>query len=128
MKVKSIGAITLTNPIWWENYNEPQSILSEKEETITGGVVVWEQARDISGHNINLSSGDSGWQSTAVKDALRALINGSIGTTTTITLTDDTVVNVRFRHEENNGAGNFSRVVETALSEYYKCSIYLAKV
>lgn len=126
MTVKKIGTITLTFPLWWLEYNNTPSVKAEVQETISGGVIVWEQAVATNAKNITLSSKESGWQTTAIKDAIKALAAASLGTTTTITTTADEVIAVRFRHE--NGAVKFERVYDTKLFEYYTAEINLARV
>lgn len=128
MTVKKIGTITLTYPLWWVEYNNTPSVKAEVQETISGGVVVWEQAVSTNAKNITLSSKESGWQTIAVKDAIKALAAASLGTTTTITTTADEVITVRFRHENTNGAATFERVVDNKLFDYYTTNIYLARV
>lgn len=129
MTVKKIGEITLTYPLWWLEYNNTPAIKAESQSTINGGVIVWEQAVDITAKNITLASKDrSGWQTTAIKDLIKALVAGSLGTTTTITTTADEVINVRFRHENSAGAATFERVVDNKLFDYYTANIYLARV
>lgn len=128
MTVKKIGAITLTYPLWWTDYNNTPSVKAEVQGTISGGVIVWEQAVATNAKNITLASKESGWQTTAVKDAIKALAAASLGTTTTITTTADEVINVRFRHENTNGAATFERVYDTRLFDYYTTNIYLARV
>lgn len=128
MTVKKIGTIDLTHPLWWTDYNNTPSVSAEAQSTISGGVIVWEQAIATNAKNITLSSKESGWQTIAVKDAIKALVAASLGTTTTITTTADEVISVRFRHEQSGGAANFERVYDTKLFEYYTCNIYLARV
>jgi len=128
MTVKKIGTITLTYPLWWTDYNSTPSVTAEVSSTIDGGVIVWEQTVQTNAKNITLSSNDSGWQKTAIKESIKALVAASIGTTTTITTTADEVITVRFRHENSGGAANFSRVNETKLFDYYSCNIFLARV
>lgn len=128
MTVKKIGTIDLTYPLWWTDYNNTPSVRAEAQGTISGGVIVWEQAAATNSKNITLSSKESGWQTTAVKDAIKALVAGSIGTTTTITTTADEVIAVRFRHENSSGAATFERVHDTKLFGYYTANIYLARV
>jgi len=128
MTIKKIGTIDLTNPIWWLEYNQTPNIQSEVSATITGGVIVWEQSYESTAKNISLSSKDNGWQTIAVKDSLKDLVSNSIGTTTTITTTDDEEIQVRFRHEVEGGAITFERVVESKLSNFYTCNIYLARI
>lgn len=128
MTVKKIGTITLTYPLWWVDFNASNAVKAEVQETINGGLVVYEQAVATNAKNITLSSKESGWQTIAVKDALKALVAGSIGTTTTITTTADEVITVRFRHENTNGAATFERVYDTKLFGYYTTEIHLAKV
>lgn len=126
MTVKKIGTITLTYPLWWVDFNNAPSVTAEVQSTINGGVIVYEQAVATNAKNITLSSKESGWQTIAVKDAIKALAAASLGTTTTITTTADEVINVRFRHE--NGAVKFERVYDTKLFEYYTAEINLARV
>lgn len=127
MKIKQIDTIVLTNPIWWENYNMASKVRAEVEQTINGGVIVYEQALLPSSENLDLSSGsDTGWQTDTVKDALLTHVNASLGTTFNVTTTDDTVIACRYRHEA--GAMSFERVVDTLDSAYYTCQIKLAKV
>lgn len=128
MTVKKIGTIDLTYPLWWTEYDNTPSVKAEVQNTISGGVVVWEQAVSTNAKNITLTSKESGWQTTAVKDAIKALVAASIGTPTTITTTADEVISVRFRHENSNGAASFERVYETKLFGFYNCNIYLARV
>ena len=85
MKIKKIGAIDLTYNLWWTNYDATPSIQSEVASTINGGTIVWEQPYDVSSINISISSGENGWQTVAVKDAIQALVAASLGATTTIT-------------------------------------------
>ena len=126
MTVKKIGTITLTFPLWWLDFNNAPSVTAEVQSTINGGVIVYEQAVATNAKNITLSSKESGWQTIAVKDAIKALAAASLGTTTTITTTADEVIAVRFRHE--NGAVKFERVYDTKLFEYYTAEINLARV
>ena len=126
MTVKKIGTITLTFPLWWLDFNNAPSVTAEVQSTINGGVIVYEQAIATNAKNITLSSKESGWQTIAVKDAIKALAAASLGTTTTITTTDDEVIAVRFRHE--NGAVKFERVYDTKLFEYYTAEINLARI
>lgn len=126
MTVKKIGTITLTYPLWWVDFNNAPSVNAEVQSTINGGVIVWEQAVATNAKNITLSSKESGWQTIAVKDAIKALAAASLGTTTTITTTADEVIAVRFRHE--NGAVKFERVYDTKLFEYYTAEINLARI
>jgi len=126
MKVKKIGNIVLTYPLWWTNYNNVTTIQSEVSNTIDGGVVIWKQPYHISSQLIDLSSNEDGWQTTTIKDSLKALI--ALGTTSTITLEDDTVINIRFRDEVNGGCVVFERLIKTSLSDYYTCDLFLAKV
>jgi len=128
MTIKKIGTIDLDNPVWWTNYNNTPKIQSAVESTINGGVIVWEQSYQTNSENVTLSSKDSGWQSIDTKDLIKALVVGSLGTTTTITDTDDNVINVRFRHEVDGGAVKFERVVDSKLSKYYTIELFLAKV
>ncbi len=126
MKVKKIGNVILTTPLWWTNYNNVDTIQAQSKETITGDVIVWQQTRGITGLNITLDSLKDGWQDTDTKDLLQTLI--ALGTTSTITLTDNTVINVRFRYELANGAVSFKRLVDTSLFDYYECKLELARV
>lgn len=126
MKIKKLGNIILTNSLWWMNYDDVTSIQSETSETIDGGVIVWQQARDVSGENITLGSENDGWQTKAIKDEIKTLI--SSGATSILTLEDDTTMDVRFRHENNGGAVKFERVVKASLSEYYTCEILLGRI
>lgn len=128
MTVKKIGTITLTYPLWYNEYDNTPSVNAEVQGTINGGVIVWEQSVATNAKNITLESGTSGWQKTAIKDAIKALAAASLGTTTTITTTADEVISVRFRHENSGGAVNFERVYEAKLFEYYNCKIYLARI
>lgn len=128
MTVKKIGTIDLTYPLWWSEYDDTPSVYAEAQGTINGGVIVYEQAVATNAKNITLDSASSGWQKIAVKDAIKALVQASLGTTTTITTTDDEVISVRFRHEQEGGAVNFERVYEAKLFEYYNCKIYLARI
>jgi len=128
MTVKKIGTITLTYPLWWVDFNNTPSVNAEVQNTINGGVIVWEQAVATNAKNITLSSKESGWQTIAVKDAIKALAAASLGTTTTITTTADEVIAVRFRHENTNGAVSFERVYDTKLFGFYNCNIYLARI
>ena len=128
MKIKKIGNITLTEPLWWVNYDDVLGVQAEVEATINGGVLVWEQSRNITSVNMDLSSEDDAWQTESVKNLLKALIESSIGVTTTVTTTDDVIINVRFRHEVSGGAVKFERIIKTSLSEYYKCNLFLARV
>ena len=126
MTVKKIGTITLTYPLWWTDFNNTPSVTAEVQSTINGGVIVWEQEVATNAKNITLSSKEGGWQTIAVKDAIKALAAASLGTTTTITTTADEVIAVRFRHE--NGAVKFERVYDTKLFEYYTAEINLARI
>lgn len=127
MTIKKIGNIALDNPIWWENYDNMPTVLSETASTIDGGVIVYEQPfNNLSKNFIIQSLDNSGWQTIATKEALKTLVENSIGTTSTITTTDDEVINIRFRHEA--GAVEFSRVVEAKLSKYYKIKLNVARV
>lgn len=128
MTVKKIGTITLTYPLWYNEYDNTPSVNAEVQGTINGGVIVYEQAVATNAKNITLESGAGGWQKIAIKDAIKALAAASLGTTTTITTTADEVIAVRFRHEQSGGAVNFERVYEAKLFEYYNCKIYLARV
>ena len=69
-----------------------------------------------------------GWQTTEVKDAIKALVSGSIGVTSTLTLEDDSVLNVRFRHENSGGAVKFNRLIQASAFEYHDCEIFLGRV
>lgn len=124
MKIKKIGNVTLTNPLWWVNYNTSDIIQASTEDTISGGVIVWQQERTITGRNIDLSSLADGWQKIGVVSQLKTLINSGVGTT--ITLSDDTIINVRFRYETT--AYDFKRLVEASLFDYYSCKINLARI
>lgn len=127
MKIKQIDTIVLTNPIWWDNYNMASKVRAEVEQTIDGGVIVYEQALLPSSENVDLSSGtETGWQTDVVKDSLLTHVNASLGTTFNIITTDDTIIECRYRHEA--GAMSFERVIETLDSAYYTCQIKLAKV
>lgn len=123
MKVKKIGDVELTFPLWWTNYNNSNVIQATAKDTITGGVVVWQQTKTITGLNIDLSSLGDGWQDINVKDLLKLLVDS--GNTTTITLADDTVVVVRFRYEDT--PSTFKRLVDVSGFEYYSCEIKLAR-
>lgn len=127
MKIKKIGNITLTSTLWWEEYNSTSQIQSEVEQTINGGVIVWEQPYQISSQNITLSGDTDGWQTDGVKNQIKALSDASIGLNTTITTIEDEVINVRFRHEVGV-ACEFERVVGAYECDYFKCKISLAKV
>lgn len=126
MKVKKIGNITLTNPIWWTNYNDYPVVQAETEMSITGNTIVWEQALQTTSINIELSSKSDGWQTPEVKDALKILVRGSIGTTTTITTVEDVVIHVRFRHEGTPLSSD--RIFDTYDSPFYLIVLSLAKV
>lgn len=128
MTVKKIGTITLTYPLWWTDRNQAQSVKADVQETISGGTIVWEQAVATNAKNITLSSETSGWQTSTVKEALLNLVNGSIGTTTTITTTADEVISVRFRHENSGGAMKAERVVGNKLFDFYNVNLYLARI
>ncbi|MEA1919150.1 MAG: hypothetical protein U9N52_04870 [Campylobacterota bacterium] len=126
MKVKKIGDIELTYNLWWTNYNQNQTVKAEAINTIDGGVVVFEQAVATTAKNISLSSMDDGWQDMATKDNLVNLVKNSIGTTTTITTTDDEVIDVRFAHERNSITVESLNNVK--LSKYYLIKLELARV
>ena len=126
MLVVKIGDITLTSPLWWTDYNVPSPIIAEAQNTIDGGVIVYEMLAKDDYININLNSMDDGWQTKAVKDSLVTLLNNSLGLTTTITTIEDDIIAVRFRHENNPMA--FTRVVDAYESIYYNVEINLAKI
>ena len=127
MKIKKIGNIELTNTIWWSNYDKHVKIQSEVEETINGGVIVWEQPYKATSEVIVLEDSQNGWQTKDVKDAIKNLCDNSLGTTTTITTMEGVAIPVRFRHEVG-AACEFSRVVGSYACDYYTCKINLAKV
>jgi len=127
MKITHIGNIELTYPLWWEDFNKSDTFFSSTETTITGGTIVWNTVRDNSGKSVTLNSRGDGWQKISVKDAIISLAN-STNTSTTITLSDNTIINVRFKHELSNGALEFERLFDANLVDYYKCKIYLARV
>lgn len=126
MQVKKIGNITLTTPLTWLEYDNTPAITAEVESTITGAVTVWEQSTDVTAKEITLDNDGDGWQHTTIKDSLRALVNTESTSITTITLTDDTIINVRFRHEI--GALYVEKVTRAMLVEYHECKLYLARV
>jgi hypothetical protein len=125
MKIKKIGNIELTYPLWWVDYNDSKKIKAEVSPTIDGGVIVWEQQQQNNSEFITLDSLTDGWQTFEVKDDILTLINNSLGTPTTITTIDDEVINVRFRHEVSS---KFVRLVNNYEFKYYNCKIYLARV
>ena len=124
MKVKKIGDVVLTFPLWWVNYNDNQSHQAEVSSTIDGGVIVWQQPLQITSKLINLSSLNNAWQTKEVIDNINALV--SLGEVSTITLVDDTVLDVRFRYESNPFKSE--RAYLAYLAEYYNCEINLARI
>lgn len=127
MLVKQIGTVVLTNPIKWVNYDVSNKVATEVEPNIDGGVIVYEQTIQDNAIYIELrSTNTSGWQSTAVKDALLTLANASLGLTTSIITSTDDTVNVRYAHEKT--AVSFESVTEGDGGGYFTCNINLAKV
>ena len=127
MKITHIGSVELTYPLWWDDYNKSDTFFSSTETTITGGTLVWNTIKANSGKSVTLNSRDDAWQKTSVKDAIIDLAN-TTDTTTTITLSDGSVLNVRFKHELDGGSVVFERLFDANLVDYYKCKIYLARV
>ena len=124
MKVKKIGNITLTFPLWWVNYNDDQSHQAEVSSTIDGGVIVWQQPLQTTSKLINLSSLGNAWQTKEVIDELKLLVG--LGETTVITLVDDSEIAVRFRYEITPFKSESSYL--SYLAKYYNCEINLARI
>jgi len=128
LKIKKIDDIEIEKSLWWVDYNDFQKIISQATPTITGGVIVYECERDISGVNVTLKTvSGSGWVSKEEKEKLQTLIADSFGKTFTITTIENDDVAVRFRHEVGS-AMKFKRVVDALDSEYFEVEIYLARV
>jgi hypothetical protein len=125
--VKKIGNITLDRPIEWTNFDSVQSVMAETVGTINGGAITYELAMQDTAKKIDLASGSNyGSQSATTKDAILALANGSLGTTTTITTYEDDVINVRFRHEDN--AVEVEDLIGARQSNVFGLTIRLARV
>jgi len=126
MKVVKIGDIDLTYGLWWLNFDENQEFTSEVLNTIDGGLVVFTQPIKLNAQYINLSSEDDGWQTKEVKDAISNLVRLNNSDFTTITTSDNEVINVRFAYE--NKVFEVEKVSNVLKSKYYKIKLNLGRV
>jgi hypothetical protein len=123
-RAKKIGNITLTRSLYYVDDFAAQRISAVSEETIDGGVVVWEQENKIIRDNVTLDSLEN---YPILEDELIAhqdMCDNTLGSVFDITLTDNTTVTVRFKHEE--GAIDSSPIYEGAC--YYNVTLKFANV
>ena len=126
MMVKKIGDIVLDNKMWVLEEDTSTKVDAKASRTIGGGLVVYELQNRGSAQFVTLDSKNNGWQSEATRDAIIAIADGSLGSTTTITYDDDSVEEVRFAHETRGGAVQFKPIFEG--SSWYTAKIYFGKV
>ena len=99
-RVKKIGDIELNNHLFWLETFELKNVKGTGFNTLAGGRVVFETQKRDTAINITLDSKDYGWQ---LEDTIKKimLLADDLNVTTTITFTDDTEIEARFRVEEN---------------------------
>lgn len=128
MRIIKIGAITLDNVMWVEEGSNSSNVTAEVMDNLDGGVIIFEQLKRTSKQNVTLVSKDNGWQSIITAEAILSFANDSLGQSFVVEDDDGGTFTARFRHEQVNGAVQFSRLVDAKLSEWYTGTIYLAKV
>jgi hypothetical protein len=123
-RVKKIGNIKLDNHLFWAETFELKNVKGTTFNTLAGGRVVFETQKRNTSTNITLDSKDYGWQ---LEDTIKKimLLADDLDVTTTITFTDDTEIEARFRVEENEVIK-----VEPKYegSKWYNVTIKMAKV
>ena len=127
MRILKIGSITLDNTMTVTEGFNSSGVIAEVVDNLDGGIIVFEQLQRNSKQNITVVSKEWGWQSETTLQALLALANSSIGQTHIIEDDEGVTFDARFRHEQKSGAVQFSRLIESKLSEWYTGTIYLAK-
>lgn len=127
MKIVKIGVIELDHGFWWDEYDNSDAVKATVKPNLDGGVVVFEQAARLSAIDITLQSRNDGWQTKATMEAIKALANGSIGTTAVVEDSDAVQHTVRFRHEVKGGAVQFRHIMDARDIGWYVGTVYLAK-
>ena len=123
-RVKKIGSIELDNHLFWLETFELKNVKGTTFNTLSGGRVVFEAQKRDTAINITLDSKDYGWQ---LEDTIEKimLLADDLDVTTTITFTDDTEIDVRFRVEENEVIKAEQKYEG---SKWYSITIKMAKV
>jgi hypothetical protein len=123
-RVKKIGNIELNNHLFWLETFELKNVKGTTFNTLAGGRVVFEAQKRDTATNITLDSKDYGWQ---LEDTIEKimLLADDLDITTTITFTDDTEIDVRFRVEENEVIKAEQKYEG---SKWYSVTIKMAKV
>lgn len=128
MKIIKIGAVVLDYGLWWDEFDTSSKVVSAVKKNLDGGSIVFEQPVRNTSINITAKSRDDGWQSKETVDAIKSLVDASIGTTTTVEDSDANIINIRFRHEVAGGAVQFERIADALTIGWYKGVVYLARI
>lgn len=118
-KAKSIGTTTFTYQLWVEEFENPSNVSGEMVMSAAGSHITY--AREIATPYITLVSKEHGWLHDDDIATLKTQY-ASIGSTFTLTYSDDTTETVRFAHEKGM---SFVPLYEGAC--YYRVTINLAK-
>ena len=95
-----LDSVTLPDDLLWINEYQWQPVEQETERTLTGALLVQEQAKRY-GREIELSGEQSAWVTRATIESLKAL-EAEAGKVMTLTLADDRSFQVIF--DRSNGA------------------------
>ncbi|GAA4648165.1 hypothetical protein GCM10023116_04310 [Kistimonas scapharcae] len=96
----TLDDIELPDDLLWVNEYQWQPVAQETERTLTGALLVQEQAK-LYGREIELSGEQSGWVSRSIIEALKVL-EAEAGKIMTLTLADSRTFSVIF--DRSNGA------------------------
>jgi hypothetical protein len=97
----SIGNLTFDKIQYYDDEFKPQGVSAESNRTINGGVIVYEQLNHDSAKDVTLTSGENYPIGDANLQALKDMIDTSLGQTYTVTFKDGSTQDVRFKHEDN---------------------------
>jgi hypothetical protein len=120
--IKAFNGTTLSHPLVFENEWHSSKIKQEMDETIGGGVIIYEQER-ISGTKIKLINYEGGFLNKLEVDTIVGLARTL---NKVVTITDDlnNVVNCRFNHLD----GGVVATPKNPKSNYYDIEINLIRV
>lgn len=118
-KAKSIGGTDFLYQLWVEEFEKPDNVKGEMVMSAAGSHITY--ASDITTPYITLVSKEQGWLDELDVAALKTQY-AQLGTTFTLTYSDDTTETVRFAHEKGI---SFTPLYEGSC--YYRTTINLAK-
>ncbi|GAA4650994.1 hypothetical protein GCM10023116_32770 [Kistimonas scapharcae] len=103
----TLDDIELPDDLLWVNEYQWQPVAQETERTLTGALLVQEQAKRY-GQEIELAGEQSGWVSRSTVEALK-MLEAEVGKVMTLTLPDTRTFQVIF--DRSNGAAVEARQV-----------------